>query len=111
MRAGEDAIPARSARPDRTAGAADRRTPSIAISVPLLRRRWFVALKWGIDRRAHSPRHGSPPPGTPERRAHIPPPPTAVDHPLSRLGLVAISTSIAIAVATIAILAYALILE
>jgi hypothetical protein len=75
------------------------------VSVPVLGRRWFVVLKWGLDRRARHPRRN----GThvPERRAA----PTAVDHPLSRLGLVAISTSFAIAVATVSILIYALILE
>jgi len=107
MSAGEDAIPVRPARPQETAAGrrldgarADRRNPGLDVSVPLLDDRWYVALKWGRDRRAR-----------PERQDLPPPPPTVVEHPLSRVGLVAVSTSLAIIATCVIILVYALILE
>jgi hypothetical protein len=102
MTAGEDALPVGPARSQETAAArrADRRQPGLGITVPVMEDRWYIALKWGRDRRAR-----------PERDELPPPPPTVVEHPLSRLGLVAISTSLAIIAACLFILVYALVLE
>lgn len=102
MSAGEDAIPVRSARPHETAAPLrdDRHKPGLGVSVPVLEDRWFLIVKWGRDRRAR--------PALPDLP---PPPPTMVEHPLSRVGLVAVSTSLAIIAACVVILVYALVLE
>ena len=102
MSTGEDTIPVRPARPREAAAGkrADRRKPGLDLTVPLLEGRWFFALKWGRDLRVR-----------PERPDLPPPPPTLVEHPLSRVGLVAVSTSLAIIATCVFILLYALILE
>jgi hypothetical protein len=89
-----------------TAGgdADDARIRSLGVALPTPRGRWFVALKWGRDRRRAGPDAARParPRGGP---------PSFLHHPLSRAWLVAFATSFAIAAACFAVLAYALILE
>ena len=104
MIAGVDLIDA-SPSPAETGGGPDaERIQSVGVTVPTPRGRWFVALKWGRDRRA-APPEPAPAPRPPDR------PPSLLHHPLSRTWLVAFATSFAIAAACFGILAYALILE
>jgi hypothetical protein len=104
MIAGVDAIDASQPAAGQSGGADAAHIQSVGVTVPTPRGRWFVAVKWGRDRRASA--QGPAPEARPPEG-----PPSLIHHPLSRAWLVAFATSFAIAAACFGVLAYALILE